>query len=159
MAIADQDGCLVSETDEQMQEFMRNERFIHYVGMINPPRPGVSECITLLEHKHYQPKTPRNELFIMRLIDWNDIMWVIISIPIEEKNLMEAVADECGLRIADGIPTMISGGGVERFPISNERIFTLENKSGHLVYRNDPVINEVLLASEIETFDRITKKK
>lgn len=154
-----EDGIgMVPENNNQFQEFMKNDYFIHYVGMLNPPRPGVSECGSLLEFTYFKPGTPRNELFIMRIVFWADIVWSIVSIPIKEKNLMEKIVDQCGLRIANGIPTMFADGKIQKFPADNERIFTLENKSGHLVYRNDPAINDQLIKTELEALEKIQKK-
>lgn len=146
--VVDGNGILVSENEKQFLEFMAVERFVHFVGMMNPPRPGVSECITLLEHTYYKPNTPRNELFIMRIVEWANMVWVIISIPTEERSFMEQIADSCGLRIANGTPTIIDGKGVRQFPANNERVFTLENKPGHLVYQNDDRLTRQLLDAE-----------
>lgn len=54
---------------------------------------------------------------------------------------MERAAAANGLRIANGVPHMVSGDGkgnakVSHFPVENERIFTLENIPGHPVYKN-----------------------
>jgi hypothetical protein len=148
---------IIVESDEQLQEFVKNKRFIHYVGMLIPPRPGLTECMTLVEHKHFPPGTDRNELFILRFIKWSDMVWVMMSIPIEDKNLVEDIAKECGLRIANGVPTMFTGNVIQQFPVNNERIFTFENSSGHPVYRNDPIVNEAIFRAEQETVDKVSK--
>ena len=149
-------GIEVSETEERLREFINNsESFIHYIGMMIPHRPGVKECITALENRYYKPGTDRNELFIMRIIKFCNILWCIISIPIHEKQLMEEVVKECGLRIADGVPTMIGDGGMVKFPVDNKRVFTLENEKDHPVYRNDPVVNNALLEQERDSISKI----
>ncbi|MCU0679620.1 MAG: hypothetical protein MUC28_04225, partial [Planctomycetes bacterium] len=133
ISVIEDGGTLVPENADQLREFLKNDFFIHYVGMLMPPRPGVGECVSLLEHTHYKPGTPRNELFIMRIVNWAAMVWTIVSIPIREKSFMEKIVDECGLRIAKGVPTLFSHEGFERFPADNERVFTLENKAGHPV--------------------------
>ncbi len=131
-----EEGVIAEESPEEIQEAMKDPSQIHYAGMIDPPRPGVLDCIVLLEHRDYVPDTPRNELFIMRILNWQGMKWVLVSIPLTEKHLMEKAADECGLRVANGIPTMISGTGTHFFPANSGNVFTLENKPGHPVYRN-----------------------
>lgn len=158
ISVIEDGGIQIPESEEQFQQFMKGERLIHYVGMIAPPRPGVNEFISLLEHKHFKPGTPRNELFFMRIVEWGDIFWVIASIPSEDKIFAENIAKECRLRIADGIPTMISHKGIQTFPANNERVFTLENESEHPVYRNNPATHREILAAEQETVDRIHAK-
>ncbi|NTW13785.1 MAG: hypothetical protein HGA31_02010 [Candidatus Moranbacteria bacterium] len=128
-----------SETAEELREFMKDESFVHYVGMISPPRPGVRELLEFVEHEYYKPDTRRNDLFLMRIIRWEDIVWALISIPIKERSYVEKAVRSFGLRIANGVPTMLSGGKAERFPYENERTFTFENVSGHPVYRNNPL--------------------
>ncbi len=129
-------GVTVNESPPDYQRFFASPGFIHYTGMLNPPRPGVEDCIQMLEQSYYKPGTDRNHLFIMRVLEWQDMLWVIVSIPIGEKAHMERVAQVNGLRVANGVPTMLSGDGVHRFPVSNDRVFTLENISGHPVYTN-----------------------
>jgi hypothetical protein len=136
MAIVKDGGILVDEPDEDLRVFIDDPHFIHYLGMLIPPRPGVADCISLLENTYFKPGTTRNDLFVMRIIEWEELTWVMVSIPISDKGLMEKAAQVSGLRVADGVPTMLQGGGVSHFPVSNERVFTLENCSGHPVYQN-----------------------
>jgi hypothetical protein len=48
---------------------------------------------------------------------------------------MDRAADAAGLRVADGIPTIFTGGRVANFPAKGDNVFTLENKAGHPVYK------------------------
>ncbi|MFC1594805.1 hypothetical protein ACFL3E_00035 [Patescibacteria group bacterium] len=153
------EDCLIRhETDDEVRAFVSDPKYTHFVGMLEPPRPGVIECITALELTHYKPDTPRNDDFHLRIINWSDIAWILVSIPTNEVCLMESTADACGLRIANGVPTMISQGEFSQFPANNERVFTLENKPGHPVYRNDPAITVALREGEREAVERIRNK-
>ena len=58
----------------------------------------------------------------------------MVSIPFCEKHLMEAVATACRLRVANGVPHVLSAGGIKSFPFATENVFTMENIPGHLVY-------------------------
>ncbi len=153
ISVVEDGGIQVPETNEDLQKFLQDERFIHYVCMAM--RHGIGECITLLEFRDYRPGTERNELLIMRTIDWCEMPWFAISIPIGEKHLMEAAARESGLRVANGIPMMFGGTEVNQFPMCNKRVFTLENVSGHPIYRNDKDVDTALREGEYESIKRI----
>ncbi len=92
-----------------------------------------------LEHTYYAPNTPRNQLFILRHVVWEDMPWIVVSIPIEERKNMEAVVNQEGLCVKDGVPTLFTPGEIKRFPMDNERVFTLENIPDHPVYRGEEV--------------------
>ena len=134
MSIAKDNGVLIDESDEDLQRFFAIPSFIHYVGMLNPPRPGVADCFQTLEFNYFKPGTPRNHVFVLRVIEWQEVVWGVVSIPIQEKHLMEKTAQVNRLRVANGVPTMLTSDGIHQFPVSNERVFTLENIPGHPVY-------------------------
>lgn len=121
-------------TLEDVAEFVRDPRNVHYIGMLMPPRPGVRLFSTRLEYEHYVPETVRNELFKIALINWEDIIWILVSIPKEDAPLAEKIAEECGLRFADGVPTIFASEGLTQFPVNEPNLFTLENIPGHRVY-------------------------
>lgn len=54
-----------------------------------------------------------------------------------EKHLMERAVQVNRLRIANGVPIVLSDGRMNAFPVSNNRVFTLENSADHPVYRRD----------------------
>lgn len=121
-------------TLEDVAEFMRNPRNVHYIGMLMPPRPGVRLFATRLEYEHYVPGTVRNELYKIAIINWEDIIWILVSIPKEDAPLAGKIAEECGLRFADGVPTIITSEGLAQFPVNETNLFTLENILGHRIY-------------------------
>lgn len=121
-------------TLEDVAEFVRNPRNVHYIGMLMPPRPGVRLFATRLEYEHYVPGTVRNELYKIAIINWEDIIWILVSIPKEDAPLAGKMAEECGLRIADGVPTIIASEGVTQFPVNETNVFTLENIPSHRIY-------------------------
>lgn len=127
----------VSESYDQVRAFVADPKWMHFVGMLM--RPGVGGCAETLEHTHYKPGTPANDLFQLHIIKWEDLVWGLISIPIEDRSKMERAAAANGLRIANGVPFMIGPNGPSRFPVENNRIFTLENIKGHLVYKNQGI--------------------
>jgi len=102
-------------TLDDVAEFVRDPRNVHYIGMLLPPRPGVRLFSTRLEYEHYVPGTVRNGLYRIAIINREDIIWVLISIPKEDAPLAGKIAGECGLRFADGVPTIIASEGSSNF--------------------------------------------
>ena len=125
MAILKDSKTSLEESTEDMQKFFAEPGRIHYVGLMGPPMPGVSDCFQTLEFKYFTPGTPRNDLYIMRLIEWKDFLWGVVSIPIEEKHLMERAAQVNCLRIESGAPAILDRDGGHRFPVTSEGMFTL----------------------------------
>ena len=123
----------VTESGVQLQVFLADPQWVHFAAML--VRPGVCECVETLELRHYKPGTPSNDLFHLRLIQWEGMAWGLISIPAEDRPKMERAAAAYGLRVADGVPTCIGPDGASRFPADTPRTFTLENVSGHPVYK------------------------
>lgn len=138
--------------------FFEDPKYIHFVGMVSPPRPGVQMCFIELEHTYYKPGTKKNDDFMIMMIKWQNMMWAIVSIPAEERYLMEEVANRCGLKIINSVPAILSKNGIEYFPISNERVFYFENKRGHPIYHNDPEINRILEEAEAREIEKIMDK-
>lgn len=139
MAIVKDGGILEQESGSELMAFVSDPYFVHYIGMLIPLRPGVDKCFQQLEFSHFKPGTNRNDLYHMRIIEWMEITWGIISIPVGDKKLMEEVAGACGLQAVHAIPHVLSTQGISRFPFCNSNTFTLENVSGHPVYQNNPL--------------------
>lgn len=113
------------ETPEETAAFFSDPQWLHLATLMN--RPNVWECSTEVENTHYAPMTPRNDLYNIRKLEWEGLMWAIISIPAGDRKLFEHIATKHGIRIADGTPTMVSSAGVSRFPLDLPNVFTLEN--------------------------------
>lgn len=148
-------GRALPESDQELQEFLRDPQFVHFVGSLQPVRPGVQLFMVKLEYLHFNPWSPRNDQLHLRIFDWHAMKWAMVSIPRSERHLAEKIAGECSVRISDGVPTLIAGGGVEKFPASNERVFSLENTARHPVYDNDPEIFRTVMEAEQREIERI----
>ena len=125
MKIAQSDGTLAKETKEEFNAFFAKPDFIHYICLLT--RPRITDCCTTLEQKLYKPGTKRNEKFFLRFIEWENLTWCIVSIPYYEKEYMEMVAVAYKMRVANGIPTMISDGSITYFPVNTPQSFTVEH--------------------------------
>jgi hypothetical protein len=109
---------------------------IHYICMTMPPRPGCQLFCSILEYKFYPPTTDKNKLFILQVMKWEEMVYTVISIPIKDKAYAEAVAKTCGMRIANGVPTLLSQDKPKFFPINVDNAFTIENDPEHPIYKS-----------------------
>lgn len=96
------------ETKEEIAEFFQNPNFMHFIGMFGPLRPGVILCATKLEHYYYPPDGEINKDFMIRLWKWEEIIWMIMSVPKSDYDLVRNTSQECGLSIKHGIPQKIT---------------------------------------------------
>lgn len=111
-----------------------------------------------MEYTHFPPRSGKNNLFEMLLMQWPDpksFLWAISSFPIEYRPQAESIARECGLRLADGIPTIFNQDGAHQFPLEGPTVFTLENIKGHQVYGNDAKAHDKLKSEERLAIDAI----
>lgn len=140
------DGILHDISKERIEKCVvlaNNIELFHIIFMMT--RPGANRFQTYLEHEYYPPGTPENDKFQWRVLKWNQINWCIISIPLEDRQNAYDAAAETKMKIADGIPTMISGEGVERFPLCCDRAFSLENQPNSVIYEPGGSQDEVHL--------------
>lgn len=143
------------ETPKEISAFFNNPNFVHFVGLLSPPRPGVQLFAVRLEHEYYPPGSDMNNDFCLRMFEWEDMKWIIVSVPKTEMDILKKVAHECGLKIADGVPTVFGSGKIETFPINNERVFTLENLPDSPFYGADRKKIKELLAEERRKMEKI----
>jgi len=126
------DGYSVPTTEEDLRRLVSDESKFHVVGMIQ--RPNVRVFCVALELRHFPPNTPENDLYELRIIRFGGLQWFAVSVPAEHERTCREVAETFGLRLANGVPTSISGDRIERFPMDGDRVFTLENVPNHPVY-------------------------
>jgi len=123
-------------TLEDVQNFSEDPRYFHFVGLLYPPQPGVRILFARLEHDIFSPGTPRYELLKATVIGWSHKEWAMISTPKQEAGLVQKLAVQCGLLVAQGEPVMNYPEGSERFPIrgNGSNIFTLLNPPNHILF-------------------------
>lgn len=123
-------------TLEDVQKFSEDPRYFHFVGMLDPPQPGVRILFARLEHDIFSPGTPRYELLKATIILWSRKEWAMISAPRQEAGLVQKFAARCGLLVAQGEPVMNYPEGPEQFPIrgNGENVFTLLNPPNHILF-------------------------
>lgn len=144
------------ESKEESEKFFSDPNFAHFIGMIAPPRPGVELCFVELEHTYFPPGTDINKDFIMRLLNWEGIIWGIVSIPKTEIDLIKEVAEKNGLKLVSGTPHAFTQEGIKPFPIKDsDGTFVLENISGHRIYANDSENTNKILDKEKSEVEKI----
>ena len=146
--------------DDELLEMTRDETKYFIIGMLMPIRIGVALFGSLLEYRYYPPGTLKNDWFQLVMVNWEGMFWGIMSIPMKDKVLAERIAQECGLKLADGIPSVIDGtdpNGVRFFPVTDsERVMTLEYiDPSHIGYTNDMEAIENLTTQESILIERI----
>lgn len=135
-----------------LQDAAHDPKLLHIVGDIT--RIGVNLFVVKLEYTHYAPRSGRNGLFTFRMLQWPPgdfgLNWVICSIPIEDRHLAESLLEECGLKLADGVPNMFSSQERQVFPMRGDRVFTLENRPDHPIYNDREAAEKMRDAQEKE---------
>jgi len=132
---------------EALIALIRTEKWLALVA--GQYRPGVMQFSTTLEYTHYKPETPRNSLFKMFCCMFDDLPYFVFLTPWEDKALVTEHAAACGLRIANGIPLVISSEGSKFFPTGDHpHLFSLENLPDSPVYGSMPDQIEKLLEDE-----------
>lgn len=143
-------------TSKEIQEFVDNHPEMNfYAGMLVPARPGVRLCMVRMEYENYIPDTPSNDNFQLFLMKWQDMTWALMGILAGDVDKLIKIAADCGVQIADGVPTVFSGDGVDVFPVRGGQVFSLENTKDHVVYQNDPNKLAILFEMENGTIEEI----
>ena len=121
-------------------------------------RLGAMLFMTRLEYEHFPPDTEKNNIFDFIIVQWPDdfkMNWAVVSVPIEYKPYVYSIATECGLRVADGVPTILGGDNIQTFPLNGPNVFTLENISTSLIYESSVDQLAQLKLEEHEKVNRI----
>ncbi len=138
-------------TNKEIMEIINNHDRINFIMMVNPRRVGVRLFATLLEYNYFEPATPLNGEYLLIITQWEEMAYMIISIPKDYLGSAIIVGKESCVSLSKGVPTLI---GVGQFPFYNEETcYTLENTPGHEVYKGGSV--EKLLADEDKKCDHI----
>ncbi len=146
------------EPHDELQELLNNPRFIHYVGVAEPFMPGIKECVFNVRYMHFRPEDQRSALFFTHARKWAGIGWIIMSVPAEYKEEVEKISKQCCLEILKGTPGLNVGGKWKKLFPDNGRIFLFDTVANHPIYRDDPLIEEILEYAEWQTVGRIVRR-
>jgi hypothetical protein len=106
-------------------------------------RPGALRFMHELEHTFFPPGTELNMKYSLIYVNWSQMMWIGVRIPLEMRTCADVTARRTGMRVANGVPTMIGGGGIIQFPLNGPHVYTLENESGSKVYDGQNAAEEM----------------
>ena len=144
-------GTMVA-TGQSLDEYLTSlgAEYMHIIALATRPRFVAGFCTTL-EHVHFPPGTSANERFHMTGVLWEDVAWLVVSIPGEYNEVARKLLQQCGLTLAKGRPAITDTGviitiaphvrrlppvplfGSSRledcalFPIHREDVFTVES--------------------------------
>lgn len=114
------------------------ENFAHIVALnkredvinicVMMDRPGAAEAVAIVEANVFPSDDEMlSDAWEVRIMQWENLMWQIVTIRDEHLDMVSKYFLACGFRIVDGIPTIIQGDEVRQFPIHTPKTFTLEN--------------------------------
>ena len=141
-------------SDEKFVEMISDPSKLNLIFMLHPPRPGARLFAVKLEYEHYVPGTSDNDKYQMLLTKWYDILWSVISIPVEDKMIAEQVAAEVGMELSETVPFTMQSGKLVKFPIGTSKsVLSVQNKKDSPVYDSYVGMTHVLEMEEakIET--------
>lgn len=128
--------CAVVE-DEKIHELLRNPNRVGYIVSMNPPRVGTLTFVVRLEHEHFKPDTPKNELFELVTVPWEGMQYIIATIPKEYQECADRLMKELQLRPANGVPTIFGPTGITPFPFQYPNLYNVTWVEGHPGYKGD----------------------
>jgi hypothetical protein len=99
-------------------------------------RPGVFAYVVSLENTYFPPSIPkRNHQFQLHVGNWEDLAWIIVSIPADKRRFAERTAARTDMRLCDAIPCFITADQPTRwFPVSGPLVRYLQNAPDSPVY-------------------------
>jgi len=146
--------CIKDYDLSYLTELANDPKWFHYTGLFYPQRPGVALFNVLLEYIFYKPNTEDNDKILMAIINWEDSIWSICSIPKEDFKNAEIVSKKTGLKIVHGVPVSISYEGIIPFLMNSNSVFTLEFRKKHPLYDLN-FDEQILITLEYELIQKI----
>ena len=91
-------------------------------------RNGVHDFMHEVEFTLFAPDTPKNDLFELSTLVWKGMLYLICGVPKEYGERLKVIARSQGMKVCDGVPTMMAQGEKTIFPLSGPNVWTLENR-------------------------------
>jgi hypothetical protein len=115
-------------TDQDLKILCDRKDLVHTVCWSD--RPNSALFVNTLEYKYFPPGTPANDLFEYRMFKWNDMLWLISSIPLDKKDVLFQAAKDANVKLLEGFPCIIDKDGPHSFPMHSDNVYSTENVSG-----------------------------
>lgn len=99
-------------------------------------RPGLAFYTRYLELTYFHPNNKDlNDLYDQRFFKWEDLQLTLVTVPASFDSVLHEAAKATNMRLVDrALPVLIGGDGMERLPLHEEYLYTMENGDGYLVY-------------------------
>lgn len=97
-------------------------------------RPGAYVACRGIELKFYRPGSTKNDLYDFYSVNFDDISYFVMAVPMKDKGMIEAFLKEHGLRLQNGIPHSISAQGMKVFPMRDDSCFQLGGTDNNVMY-------------------------
>jgi len=145
----------VSSDYEEARKLLTPDK-LAVVVMGAPRRIGGKAFLTFMEDRHFSPLNGKlNALWTLFFLRWEGMIFHVAVYPREYRRHAEQVCQELGLRLADGVPTILDGSGIKRFPLDQPNVWTFEHVPGHFVFKNNPVEGKTAEQYEDEACEKI----
>jgi hypothetical protein len=107
------DNKTMIATGQSLDEYLASlgAEYMHIIALATRPRFVAGFCTTL-EHVHFPPGTPANERFHMTGVLWENVAWLVVSIPSDYDEVARKLLQQYGLILAKGRPAITDTGVV-----------------------------------------------
>jgi len=144
---------------KKLQRLEKSGEYIHYLGLINPRKPGVRILCLSVEYQYFPPGTPKNNDYFYTMLTWEGMVWSVLSLMPEFDGIVKKKAGEHGLQVVDGVPHFRDSS----FPLCGENVFTLESTKDqelspemlkHALFLEDQKIGNLMKGFNINMAER-----
>jgi hypothetical protein len=91
-------------------------------------RNGVHDFTKRVEDTYFPVGTPANDLLEIGTTVWLGMLYLILAVPSDYTDRVKQCAREEGMKVCDGVPTMIENGTKQFFPLRGPNVWSLENR-------------------------------
>lgn len=100
-------------TGQSLDEYLASlgGEYMHMIALATRPRFVGGFC-TRMEHVHFPPGTSANERFHITGVLWEDVPWLVVSIPGEYDEVARKLLRQYGLVLVKGRPAITDTGVV-----------------------------------------------
>lgn len=111
--------------DQWIEVTHKYPNHIHFIGSLIH-RPGLVSLAFVIEHYDFSPRTELNDQYLLNIVEWEEDMWVAVSVPRDKREIVEKRVEQMTFRIASAPPMFLKCGHV-KFAFSNKGARTKED--------------------------------
>lgn len=92
-------------------------------------RWGASAFCAEIEFKHFHPSNKvLNDQLDMKFVPFGGAINFVVGVPKKYEETVKKIARIMGMKVCDGVPTLIENGKKTFFPLNGNNVWTLENR-------------------------------